>query len=136
MNMNEIESNHQEGLQLNKGKKPVMNDLKIRPNLTGKKIGGTLECHFNGFRYITQNRLERVDILYRNIKHAFYQPCDNEMIILIHFHLYKPMMIGKRKTWDIQFFTEAGMMTEDLDIRGRRNNYDVDEYEQEERERQ
>jgi len=45
------------------------------------------------------------------------------------------MMIGKRKTWDIQFFTEAGMMTEDLDIRGRRNNYDVDEYEQEERER-
>jgi len=39
------------------------------------------------------------------------------------------MMIGKKKTWDIQFFTEAGTMTEDLDIRGRRNNYDVDEYE-------
>lgn len=73
--------------------------------------------------------MEKVDILYKNIKHAFYQPCDDELIILVHFNLFKPMMIGKKKTWDIQFYTEAGIMTEDLDIRGRRNNYDVDEYE-------
>lgn len=45
-------------------------------------------------------------------------------------------MVGKKKTQDVQFYTEAGIMTEDLDIRGRRGNHDQDEYEQEEREKQ
>lgn len=47
---------------------------------------GTLEAHSNGFRF-TSVRGDQVDILYNNIKHAFYQPCDGEMIILLHFHL-------------------------------------------------
>ncbi len=49
-----------------------MNDLKIRPNLTGKKITGTFEAHVNGFRYVTSNKVDKLDILYRNIKHAFF----------------------------------------------------------------
>lgn len=32
-------------------------------------------------------RGDKVDILYNNIKNAFFQPCDGEMIILLHFHL-------------------------------------------------
>lgn len=51
------------------------------------------------------------------------------MLILLHLHLHRPVMVGKKKTFDIQFYTEAGVMVEDLDIRGRRNNYDHDEFE-------
>ena len=40
----------------------------------------------NGFRY-TSIRGDKVDIMYNNIKHAFFQPCDGEMIILLQFHL-------------------------------------------------
>lgn len=32
-------------------------------------------------------RGDKVDILYKNIKHAVFQPCDGEMIIVLHFHL-------------------------------------------------
>ena len=39
-----------------------------------------------GFRF-TSVRGDKVDILYNNLKHAFFQPCDGEMIILLHFHL-------------------------------------------------
>ena len=73
-----------------------------------------------------------IDITFKNIKHAFFQPCDNEMIILLHFHLVHPIKIGKKLELDIQFYTEAGLQAEDIDIR--RTN-DDDEMEQEERER-
>lgn len=39
-----------------------------------------------GFRF-TSVRGDKVDILYNNIKHAVFQPCDGEMIIVLHFHL-------------------------------------------------
>ena len=50
------------------------------------RLSGMLEAHTNGFQY-TSIRGDKIDILYNNIKHAFYQPCDGEMIILLHFHL-------------------------------------------------
>jgi hypothetical protein len=37
------------------------------------------------------------DILFSNIKHLFFQPCDNELLVIVHIHLKSPMMIGKRK---------------------------------------
>ena len=52
--------------------------------------------------------------MYDNIKHAFYQPCDNEMIILLHFHLKNAIMFGKKKHVDVQFYTEVGEITTDL----------------------
>ena len=131
-------------LQLIKGKRPVLQDLKVRPNISGKKTSGNLEGHSNGFRFITK-RNEKIgniihfcktyiiDVTFRNIKHAFYQPCDNEMIILIHFHLKRPIIIGKKRSYDVQFYTEAGLQAEDLDVRRRGN--DDDEIEQEEREK-
>ena len=42
-----------------------------------------------GFRF-TSVRGDKVDILYNNIKHAFFLPCDGEMIILLHFNLKVP----------------------------------------------
>ena len=45
--------------------------------------------------------------MYRNIKHAFFQPADNEMVTILHFHLINPIMLGTKKTKDVQFYTEV-----------------------------
>jgi nucleosome binding factor SPN SPT16 subunit len=65
---------------------PKLKDLYVRPSTTQKRTTGTLEAHTNGFLY-TSIRGEKLEILYNNIKHAIFQPCDNEIIILVHFHL-------------------------------------------------
>lgn len=92
---------------------PKLKDLYIRPNIVQKRLSGVLEAHNNGFRY-TSIRGDKVDILYNNIKHALFQPCDGEMIILLHFHLRNPIMFGKKKQSDVQFYTEVGEITTDL----------------------
>merc|ERR1719312_1474137 len=92
---------------------PKLKDLYIRPNIVQKRLSGVLEAHTNGFRY-TSIRGDKVDILYNNIKHALFQPCDGEMIILLHFHLKNPIMFGKKKQQDVQFYTEVGEITTDL----------------------
>merc|ERR1719312_908129 len=92
---------------------PKLKDLYIRPNIVQKRLSGVLEAHMNGFRY-TSIREDKVDILYNNIKHALFQPCDGEMIILLHFHLKNPIMFGKKKQSDVQFYTEVGEITTDL----------------------
>ena len=43
-----------------------------------------------------------VDVIYNTIKNAFFQPCDKEMLILLHFNLRHPILIGKKKTYHIQ----------------------------------
>ncbi|KAL3090098.1 hypothetical protein niasHS_006550 [Heterodera schachtii] len=92
---------------------PKLKDLYVRPNIIAKRISGTLEAHVNGFRY-TSLRGDKIEVMYNNIKHAFFQPCDNEMIILLHFHLKNPVLWGKKKYSDVQFFTEVGEITTDL----------------------
>ncbi|CAH1719225.1 unnamed protein product [Chironomus riparius] len=99
-------------LSTNKGN-PKLKDLYIRPNIVTKRMTGSLEAHVNGFRY-TSVRGDKVDILYNNIKSAFFQPCDGEMIILLHFHLKHAIMFGKKKHVDVQFYTEVGEITTDL----------------------
>lgn len=104
----------QEDLILHTSKgNPRLKDIYMRPSLTSRKCTGSLEAHVNGFRYQTIKG-EKCDLLYKNIKHAFYQPCDGEMIIVLHFHLKHPIIIGKKKYRDIQWFTEVGEMTTDL----------------------
>merc|ERR1712079_36509 len=104
----------QDNLVLSSGKgNPRLKDLYIRPNIVQKRLSGTLEAHTNGFRY-TSVRGDKVDILYNNIKHALFQPCDGEMIILLHFNLRNPIMFGKKKQQDVQFYTEVGEITTDL----------------------
>ncbi len=126
----------QEKLIKGKGRVYALPDVWIRPAFGGKgrKVAGTLEAHSNGFRY-TSPKGEELDIMYRNVKHAFYQPAENEMITLVHFHLINPIMVGKKKTNDVQFYAEVMDTVQTLDA-GRRSMYDPDEIEEEQRERE
>ena len=64
----------------------------------------------NGFRYSSPRTQEVVDVMFSNVKHAFFQPAQNEHIALVHLHLFDPIMVNKKKTNDVQFFTEVGMV--------------------------
>ncbi len=76
----------QEKINLNKGKRPILRDLYARPGIGQKKSKGTLECHLNGFRYSTVKG-EIIEVAFSNIKYAFFQPCEKEIIAAIHFRL-------------------------------------------------
>jgi nucleosome binding factor SPN SPT16 subunit len=58
-------------------------------------------------------------VTFSNIKYAFFQPCEQEIIAAIHFKLHEPIMIGKKKSDDIQFYSEGGPNAEDVGGRGR-----------------
>ncbi|KAI3990766.1 hypothetical protein MKX01_037902 [Papaver californicum] len=128
----------QEKLQLADDKfKPMrLFDLWIRPPFGGRdrKLSGTLEAHVNGFRYSTRKPYERVDIMYGNVKHAFFQPAEKEMITLVHFHLHDHIMVGTKKTKDVQLYIEVMDVVQTLGG-GRRSNHDPDEIDEEQRER-
>ncbi|KAL0422131.1 UNVERIFIED_CONTAM: FACT complex subunit SPT16 [Sesamum latifolium] len=99
--------------------KPIrLHDLWIRPTFGGRarKLTGTLEAHMNGFRYSTSRADERVDVMYGNIKHAFFQPAEKEMITLLHFHLHNHIMVGNKKTKDVQFYVEPQFKGLDLEF--------------------
>ena len=127
----------QDKLQLAKGRVHRLADVWVRPAFggRGRKLSGTLECHANGFRYSTPKSEERLDIIFSNIKHAFFQPSEKELITLVHFHLIEPIMVGKKKTYDVQVFAEVMDAVQNLDG-GRRSMYDPDEIEDEQRERE
>ncbi|KAL5836619.1 hypothetical protein ACOSQ3_013788 [Xanthoceras sorbifolium] len=128
----------QEKLQLASAKfKPIkLFDLWIRPPFggRGRKLTGSLEAHTNGFRYSTSRPDERVDVMFGNIKHAFFQPAEREMITLLHFHLHNHIMVGNKKTKDVQFYIEVMDVVQTLGG-GKRSAYDPDEIEEEQRER-
>jgi nucleosome binding factor SPN SPT16 subunit len=106
----------------------------MRPVVANRKTQGNLEAHSNGLRFIS-TRSEIVDVMYANIKYAIFQPCQNEIMVLIHFHLKNPIMIGKKKHSDVQFFTEVVDASQAVDD-SRRSTYDPDEMDDEHRERQ
>ena len=114
---------------------PRLQDLTMRPTLTGRKCTGTLEAHQNGVRF-TSVRQEILDILYDNIKHAIYQPCDTKSsMVVVHFHLKDFIMIGKKKHQDVTFYTEVVDTSVSLDA-SKRSSYDPDELDEEQRERE
>ncbi|EER32141.1 cell division control protein 68 [Candida tropicalis MYA-3404] len=115
-----------------------LDNVFIRPTPETKKLGGVLQIHENGLRYQSSFKQDqRVDVLFSNIKHLFFQPSKDELIVLIHCHLKNPLMIGKRKTYDVQFYREASDMAFD-ETGGRKRKYrygDDDELQQEQEER-
>jgi nucleosome binding factor SPN SPT16 subunit len=113
---------------------PRLSDLTMRPVVAGRKTQGNLEAHSNGLRFIS-TRSEVVDIMYSNVKYAIFQPCENEIMVLIHFHLKNAIMVGKKRQFDVQFFTEVVDASQTVDA-GRRSMYDPDEMDDEQRERQ
>ncbi|RUS30293.1 hypothetical protein BC938DRAFT_479592 [Jimgerdemannia flammicorona] len=129
----------QEKLAEVKGRRAIrLGDVFARPALEGKRVPGELEIHMNGLRYQSPMRSDhRIDILFANIRHLFFQPCDNELIVLLHFHLKNPVILGKKKTKDIQFYREASdAQFDETGNRKRRYHYgDEDELESEQEER-
>ena len=63
----------------------------------------------------------------------FSQPCRKELVVLIHFHLKNPIMVGKKKAVDIQFFAEV--IRGSVAIHSKSNMYDPEELDEERRER-
>lgn len=49
-----------------------------------------------------------LDVLFSNIKHLFFQPCDKELLVILHIHLKAPIMIGKKKAHVCALITAMG----------------------------
>lgn len=82
---------------------------------------------------MTKNQ-KYLTIFNSNIRHAIFQPCEDNMIVLIHFLLKKPIVIQKQLTEHIQIYTEIGTSNQDLvDPRNKGRHFE-DEFEEEERE--
>lgn len=111
-----------------------MRDVNMWPVISGRKCIGSLEAHVNGLRFVTDKR-EVLEIIYQNVKHAIFQPCEREHTVLLHFHLRHPILVGKKKRKDIQFYTDVVDSSQALDGK-RRSMYDPDEQLEEQRERQ
>ncbi|EAZ63268.2 global regulator of transcription [Scheffersomyces stipitis CBS 6054] len=125
-------------IELKGSRMKKLDNVFIRPQPDTKKIGGILQIHENGLRYQSSFKNDqKVDLLFSNIKHLFFQPCKDELIVLIHCHLKSPIMIGKKKTFDVQFYREASDIAFD-ETGGRKRRYrygDEDELQQEQEER-
>ncbi|TVY40043.1 FACT complex subunit [Lachnellula subtilissima] len=116
----------------------VMDNIFLRPAMDGKRVPGKVEIHQNGLRYQSPlNTQHRVDILFSNVKHLFFQPCQHELIVIIHVHLKDPILIGKKKTKDVQFYREAtDIQFDETGNRKRKYRYgDEEEFEAEQEER-
>ncbi len=107
--------------------------------MEGKRVPGKVEIHQNGIRYQSPlSTHQRVDILFSNVRHLFFQPSQHELIVIIHIHLKDPIIIGnKKKTRDVQFYREAtDIQFDETGNRKRKYRYgDEDEFEAEQEER-
>jgi nucleosome binding factor SPN SPT16 subunit len=128
----------QPSLLLNPGNRVYrLPNLRVRPVMGNAKLNGNLETHANGFRFNTKKG--NIDIIYSNIKHAFFQPTESfSPIVCLHFHLHNDIMVGKKKTQDIQFYSELVEMSMTVSGPSKKGSRwgDQEEQEEEQRERQ
>lgn len=124
------------------GRTKRLDQIFVRPSPDSKRVPGTVFIHTNGIRYQSPLRTDsRIDILFSNIKNLFFQSSKSELIVIIHIHLKNPILMGKKKIQDVQFYREASDMAVDETGNSRRNNMkfrrygDEDELEQEQEER-
>lgn len=113
-----------------------LDNIFMRPAMESKRIGGAVEIHQNGLRYLHLGN-QKIDILFSNVKHLFFQPCVGELVVIIHVHLINPIIIGKKKTKDVQFYREATeMQFDETGNRKRKHRYgDEEEFEAEQEEK-
>ncbi|KAA6377101.1 MAG: putative FACT complex subunit SPT16, partial [Streblomastix strix] len=125
----------QERLLLTKDRSiPILQNVYSRPSLKKRRLG-VLEMHENGLRFIiTKN--EEIHIVFKNIRLAFYQKAENDLIAILHFHLWNPIMVAKKKTQDIQFYAEVAEAAKNIDGKSLRGGYDSDEMAEERREQE
>lgn len=124
------------------GRTKRLDQIFVRPSPDTKRVPSTVFIHENGIRYQSPLRTDsRIDILFSNIKNLIFQSCKGELIVIIHIHLKNPIMMGKKKIQDVQFYREASDVSVDETGTGRRNQNkfrkygDEDELEQEQEER-
>ncbi|KAJ3126078.1 FACT complex subunit spt16 [Nowakowskiella sp. JEL0407] len=116
-------------------RKPAVLPYVMLRSHDAKKNSGDVEIHTNGIKFRSNGRKE-IDVLFSNMQHMIFQPCDMEMIVLIHLHLRNPIIIGEKKIKDLQFYREVGEAFDETGSRKRRFNYgDEDELAAEEEER-
>ncbi|KCV71854.1 hypothetical protein H696_01268 [Fonticula alba] len=100
----------QEQLKLIDGRVPVLDGIRIRPSLGPVRGGGgdagSLQIHANGIRFRSRAQ-GHVDITFANIKHMIFQPSEGEQVVILHFHLRHAIIIGRKKTVDVQFYYEV-----------------------------
>lgn len=129
----------QENLREIRNRRPQrLTDVYARPSADNKRVPGELEIHENGLRFQTAVRTDsRIDLLFNNIRHVFFQPNDSELVTVIHVHFKNPIIVGKRKTKDVQFYREViDAAVDETGNRKRKYRYgDDDEHEQEAEER-
>ncbi|KAF2485902.1 FACT complex protein [Neohortaea acidophila] len=121
-----------------RNRRPIrLENVFMRPAMESKRISGAVEIHQNGLRYHHLGGGQKVDLLFSNVKHLFFQPCVGELIVIIHVHLKDPIIIGKKKTKDVQFYREAtDMQFDDTGNRKRKHRYgDEEEFEAEQEEK-
>lgn len=107
-----------------------MDNFFIWPLISTKKTVGMVEAFANGVWFTPWNGGQAVDINFSNIKHAFFQPCEDELIVIIHFNLHWPHILNNKWTENIQFYMEVGSLVDDLDTtKWKRNLTDEEEYE-------
>jgi len=117
---------------------PAIRDISIKPYLraAASRSIGNLEAHANAFRFSIRGSVEKLEIPYANIKTAIFQPAERgSLVTYLHLHLTekKGIMVGKRLTTHVQFYTEVGNQTEDLSKRRAANAHDPDEIMEEQR---
>lgn len=100
-------------LELTSGAKPTLDDVQVRPGISGKKTVGRLELHKNGFKFRSR-RSEEFDFLISNIKGAAYMPADEEEIFIIHFEMREPIIYGGKRVRNLQFFVKLDDANENL----------------------
>ena len=106
--------------------------VSVRPHLSGRKSQGTLEAHKNGLSF-TSSKHERLEVLYSNIKHAIYQPCQGDRQLLIQFHLKHPLLIKKKAVFEIQVYKDDVGVSQAVDV-SLQSACEPDEHEEENRE--
>lgn len=114
-----------------------LDNIFMRPSMESKRIGGAVEIHQNGLRYHHLAGGQKIDVLFSNVKHLFFQPCVGELIVIIHVHLINPIIVGKKKTKDVQFLREASdTQIDETGNRKRKHRYgDEEEFEAEQEEK-
>jgi len=102
-----------------------LRDVQMRPTLARGKFTGVLETHVNGVRFVAPRKNVSLDITYKNIRHAFFQPATKDTSqVLIHLQLHNEIIIGKKKADFVQFYFEVIDASQDLGTRARYRDED------------
>lgn len=135
----EIEEGEQEDLQEITERVETLQNVFMRCDHrigTKKSVASTVELHKNGVRYHSK-QANNVDILFSKISHMFLQPGAAESPSILHFKLSAPILIGDKKTSDVQFFRDcvANAVHDTRKTRSRAGGDEGEMYEEEEEER-